>query len=219
MELLDKIKLRETDTLYILGDVLDRGPHPIKVLLKLMDMSNAICLVGNHELMAIECLEFLMKEITNESIHEMDEKMINNLFTWQKNGSSTTIHEFSKLDADLKQDVINFMKDFSIYEEVIVTGKKYLLVHAGLGNYSPQKNIEDYTLYDIVWERPDYDIQYFDDTYVVTGHTPTQTITTNPKPGFIYKNKNHIAIDCGAPFPGGRLAAICLDTQEEFYSS
>ena len=62
-------------------------------------------------------------------------------------------------------------------------------------------------------------IQYFDDTYVVTGHTPTQTITANPKPGFIYKNKNHIAIDCGAPFPCGRLAAICLDTQEEFYSS
>jgi serine/threonine protein phosphatase 1 len=38
MELLDKIKLRETDTLYILGDILDRGPHPIKTLLKLMDM-------------------------------------------------------------------------------------------------------------------------------------------------------------------------------------
>ncbi len=136
-----------------------------------------------------------MKEITDKSVNEMDEKMIDNLVTWQYNGSSTTIDEFSKLDADLKQDVINFMKDFSIYEEVVATGKKYLLVHAGLGNYSPQKDIEDYTLYDLVWERPDYDIQYFDDTYVVTGHTPTQTITANPKPGFIYKNKNHIAFE------------------------
>jgi serine/threonine protein phosphatase 1 len=33
MELLDKIKLKEIDTLYILGDVLDRGPHPIKTLI------------------------------------------------------------------------------------------------------------------------------------------------------------------------------------------
>lgn len=54
---------------------------------------------------------------------------------------------------------------------------------------------------------------------MVTGHTPTQTIEGNPNPGFIYRYNNHIAIDCGAYYPGGRLAAICLDTGEEFYSS
>ena len=100
IELLDKIKLKETDILYVLGDILDRGPHPIKILLKIMNMPNVICLVGNHELMALECLEFLTKEITDKSINEMDEKMIDNLLTWQYNGSSTTIDEFSKLDSD-----------------------------------------------------------------------------------------------------------------------
>lgn len=44
-------------------------------------------------------------------------------------------------------------------------------------------------------------------------------IEGNPNPGFIYRYNNHIAIDCGAYYPGGRLAAICLDTGEEFYSS
>ena len=214
VELLDKIKLQDTDTLYIIGDILDRGPNPIKTLLKLMNMPNVICLVGNHELMAMECLEFLTKEITDKSIGEMDEKMIDNLLTWQYNGSSTTIDEFSKLDSDTKQDVIDYIKDFSIYEETMVAEKKYLLVHAGLGNYSPEKDIEDYSLHDLVWERPDYDTQYFEDTYVVTGHTPTQTIEGNPKPGYIYKKNNHIAIDCGSSFPGGRLAAICLYTGE-----
>lgn len=34
MELIDKIDLKQTDTLYVLGDILDRGPHPIKVLKK-----------------------------------------------------------------------------------------------------------------------------------------------------------------------------------------
>ncbi|MGO4865364.1 metallophosphoesterase [Ligilactobacillus ruminis] len=57
------------------------------------------------------------------------------------------------------------------------------------------------------------------DTFVITGHTPTQTIEDNPRPGFIYRNNNHIAIDCGAHYPGGRLVAICLETGEEFYSS
>ena len=97
--------------------------------------------------------------------------------------------------------------------------KKYLLVHAGLGNYSPKKKLDDYSLKEMVWDRADYDTQYFPDTYVVTGHTPTMLIPENPNPGFIFRKNNHIAMDCGACFQGGRLAAFCLDTEEEFYSS
>lgn len=219
MELLDKIRLKETDTLYILGDVLDRGPHPIKTLRKLMEMPNAICMVGNHELMALECLEFLRKEITDSSIEELDEKMLDNLLTWQYNGSKSTIDEFRELDPEIQQDVIDFIKEFLIYEEISVHGKEYLLVHAGLGNFSPEKEIEDYSLHELIWMRSDYGRKYFDDTYVVTGHSPTQTIKENPNPGFIYKGNNHIAIDCGACYRGGRLAAICLETGEEYYSS
>jgi len=219
LELLDKIRLKETDTLYILGDVLDRGPHPIKTLRRLMEMPNVICIVGNHELMALECLKFLMKEITEASIEELDAETLDNLLTWQVNGSQTTIEEFRHLDQETKQEVINFIRDFLIYEEITVNGQDYLLVHAGLGNFSPEKEMEDYSLHDLIWVRPDYEVKYFDDVFVVTGHTPTQTIEGNPRPGFIYRKNNHVAIDCGAHYPGGRLAAICLDTGEEFYSS
>ena len=219
MELLGEIKLKQTDTLYVLGDILDRGPHPIKTLKKLMEMPNAICIVGNHEFMALECLEFLMKEITETAIEEIDEKILDNLVTWQYNGSKSTIDEFRELDAEAKQDVIDFIRELSIYEEVTVEDKDYLLVHAGLGNYSPEKDIEDYSLHELIWVRAEYDVKYFDDIFVITGHTSTQTIEGNPNPGFIYRQNNHIAIDCGAHYPGGRLAAICLDTGEEYYSS
>ena len=219
LELLDIIKLKETDTLYILGDILDRGPYPIKVLLKLMEMPNAVCIVGNHELMALECLEFLCKEITEEAIAGIDSKMVDNLLTWQRNGSVTTTDEFHKLDPEARQDVIDFIKDFLIYEELAVGGKGYLLVHGGLGNYSPKKEMEDYSIEELVWHRADYETKYFEDVYVVTGHTPTQGIEGNPRPGYLYRANNHIAIDCGCYLPGGRLAAICLDTGEEFYSS
>ena len=219
MELLDKINLKETDTLYILGDVLDRGPHPIKTLRKLMEMDNVICIVGNHELMSIECLEFLMKEVTDMSLEELDDEMLDNLVTWQYNGSKTTIDEFSQLDLVTKQDVLDYIKEFLVYEQITVNDQDYLLVHAGLGNYSPEKDIEDYSLHDLIWARADYDTKYFEDTIVVTGHTPTQYIEDNSKPGYIYRKNNHIAIDCGASIPGGRLAAICLDTGEEYYST
>ena len=219
LQLLEKLKLKDSDTLYILGDILDRGPHPIKVITKLMNMPNVICIVGNHELMALDCLGFLMKEITDKSIGELDEEMIENLLTWQYNGGDTTISEFMALDAQSREDVIEFIKDFSVYERVSAGGRDYILVHAGLGNFSKDKDIEDYSLHELIWARADYDIKYYDDTFVVTGHTPTQMIEENPSPGFIFKHNNHIAIDCGANYPGGRLAAICLDTLEEFYSS
>ena len=120
IELLDKIKLKDTDTLYILGDVLDRGPHPIKTLRKLMEMPNAICLVGNHELMALECLDFLMKEITDMSIEELDEEMLDNLVTWQYNGSKSTIDEFSQLDSESKREVIDFIKNFLMASKMLI---------------------------------------------------------------------------------------------------
>ena len=76
MELLEEIELEENDTLYVLGDVLDRGEHPIKTVLKLMEMPNAICLVGNHEVMALECLRFLCQEITDLAIEEVDAELL-----------------------------------------------------------------------------------------------------------------------------------------------
>ena len=57
---------------------------------------------------------------------------------WQYNGSKSTIDEFRELNSDIKQDVINFIKEFLIYEDVSVNNKDYLLIHAGLGNYSPE---------------------------------------------------------------------------------
>ena len=126
IDLLDKIQFQNTDTLYILGDILDRGTHPIKTIMKLMEMPNVICIVGNHEYMALECLEFLMKEITDMSIEELDEKMLDNLVTWQYNGSKSTIDEFRQLDSETRRDVIDFIKDFLIYEEIAV----YLLIYA-----------------------------------------------------------------------------------------
>ena len=219
MEILDLIHLKEADTLYVLGDVVDRGPNPIKTLLKLMDMPNAVCIVGNHELMALDGLRFLNTQISTESIESIDTEILGNLIDWQRNGSASTIEEFRQLDQEMRREVLDFILEFSMYEELTVNGQKYLLVHAGLGDYSPEKEIEDYSLKNLVWDRADYNTQYFDDTIVITGHTPTQFIEGNLDPGRIYKHLNHIAIDCGCGMPGGRLAAICLETGEEFYSS
>ena len=114
--------------------------------------------------------------------------------------------------------MLDYVADFSWYEKVEVNGQRYLLVHGGLGNFDIKRDIDDYSLDELVWSRADYDVRYFDDVITVTGHTPTLYIEGNPRPGYVYRKNNHIDIDCGAYLPDGRLAAICLDTGEEFYS-
>ena len=216
MEMLEKIRFSEEDMLYIIGDILDRGPNPIKIVLDLMDRPNVVCLAGNHEYMALQCLKFLMQEITDESLQEMDAGIIERILNWQLNGSRTTVDEFYRLDEQTRKEVFDFLSEFDLYEEVYAGDEEYLLVHAGLGNFSPDRPIWEYGIDEMVWERPDYSRQYYPDKYVITGHTPTMGIRENPRPGYIYRNNNHIAIDCGAVF-GGRLACLCLETQEEFY--
>ena len=48
-QMLKKINLKKEDTLYILGDVVDRGPAGIKVLLDIADRNNVILFRGNHD--------------------------------------------------------------------------------------------------------------------------------------------------------------------------
>lgn len=218
LDILGQIDLKDDDTLYILGDILDRGPHPIKTLLKIMEMPNVICVVGNHEFMALKCLEFLRQEITLESINDLDDVFLENFMTWMQNGGGKTMDEFYPLDKDTQDDIIEFIKDCEVFVRLTVGGKKYILVHAGLGNFSPDKRLEEYSLYEFIWERPDYNVKYFDDIYVVTGHTPTCLLEDEPSAGRIIRKNNHIAIDCGSFIPGGSLAALCLDSGEEFYA-
>ena len=217
-ELIDKIGLTDDDTLYILGDVLDRGPYPITTLFRVMDMPNTIFIAGNHEAMALNSLRFLCNEMNEETVDALDRETLLEFLEWMENGGTTTLEEFKLITEEEKLEVVEFIENAEIMIEAEAGGKKYLLVHAGLGNYSPDKPIDDYTIDELIWERADYDTQYYDDVFVVTGHTPTQAIPENENGGYIFRKNNHIAIDCGACFIGGRLAALCLDTGEEFYS-
>lgn len=218
MKMLEKLNLQEQDHLYILGDVLDRGPAPLKTLLKIMDMPNVTCMLGNHELMAVQCLEFLNREITEKTLAELDLDFLEGILVWARyNGGQMTMNEFMGLEPETRQKIIDFIKELTVYQELTVGGEDYLLVHAGLGHFRPDKDLDDYTLEELVWERPDYNKKYFRKKYVVTGHTPTQTIEDNPRPGYIFRKNNHIVIDCGCHWDDGRLGAICLDTGEEIY--
>ena len=214
--LLAKIGFSDSDVLYVLGDAIDRGPRSMDVLMDMMMRPNVIPLIGNHEYMALQCLRFLASEITEESLGAVDDTAIRGLLEWQTVGGQETIESFGRLSREDKQDVLEYLEEFSLYEAIRCGGEEYVLVHAGLLNFSPARPLDDYTLPEMVFKVPDYSRVYYPDKYLVTGHLPTMAIRDNPAPNRIFRANRHIAIDCGCTF-GGSLAAICLETGEEFY--
>lgn len=217
-QMLEKIQFNKDDTLYVLGDVIDRGDDGIRILLDMMQRPNVIPLLGNHEYMAYNVLKKFNVEITayNYNTH-LDRESIEMYENWMFNGGITTCQSFSKLDCATRESVIEYLGEFELYEEIEVNENKFILVHGGLVNFDENKELSEYGIHDIIWGRCDYARQYYTDKHLVTGHTPTYNISEKYR-GKIYRENNHIAIDCGAVY-GERLGCICLNTLKEFYIS
>ena len=56
LRMLEQIRFSDTDHLYILGDVIDRGTGGIDLLEQIMEASNMTMLLGNHEQMCLSTL-------------------------------------------------------------------------------------------------------------------------------------------------------------------
>ena len=54
--MLDVIQFSASDHLYIIGDVIDRGPLGVDILQRIMDAPNMTMLLGNHEQMCLDTL-------------------------------------------------------------------------------------------------------------------------------------------------------------------
>lgn len=227
-KMLELIHFNENDTLYILGDVIDRQEGSIEILEHMMEHCNIIPILGNHEYMGVQCMQWLLQEITDDSLKEMDYDKIISISNWFAEGGDITAKEFAKLRVERRKEIIDYILDFELYSEVEVNGNTFVLVHAGLSNFSPEKDLNDYDVTEMIFERVDYRRAYFPTKYLVTGHTPTRLIHSFSyglayaqfnhfgHNDTIYMKNNHIAIDCGCGYDG-KLGCICLDTFEEFY--
>jgi len=214
LKMLEKIGFSDNDTLYFLGDAIDRGPDGIKVLLDMMARKNVVPFWGNHEDMFYRVVSSIGKELTLDERIDVEGTMIG----WTEfNGGEPTWEAWCALSDDQQHALLAYLETFMLYEELEVNGRRFLLAHAGLGKYAERKTPDDCSDEEMIWERMDYDKVYWPHVYLVTGHTPTGYIDPAYANRIIQKN-NHIAIDCGAVF-GGTLGCICLETLEEFYVS
>lgn len=215
-----QIDLQPEDTLYVLGDVIDRKPDGLRILRELMQMPNVKMLLGNHEYMMLAALNVMKAPLSRESQH--------NLSLWYRNGGEVTHKHLKHLRKEVRQEIFDYLNDLPLTYEVEVNGIKYRLVHGAPEEmfYGP----DGYRYLDerecAVWMRLRPLSELPEGCTVIFGHTPTSEYQEGPIL-HIYYGKNRIGIDCGGAYDlavvdgvvnCGRLACLRLDDMKEFYS-
>ncbi len=210
--LLKAIKFNDNDIMYVLGDIVDYGEEPIELLCDLSMRFNVIPIVGDHDYRALRLLRELDKMLKGDA---PDGAVLTEMAEWIQDGGAKTMEGFKALDDDMKEGVLEYLEDMSLYEEVEAGGKKYLLLHAGIADFDADTPIEDYMPEDLIHQSLSPDVALIDGVTLVVGHRPTYEIEGAER-GHIFRGEGSIFIDCGAAFDEP-LGCLCLDNGKEYY--
>ncbi len=214
-EMLELIRFNKNDELYVLGDCIDRDEDPIGVLELMMQYDNIIPLIGNHEYIMISILPKLLEEVTDDSIEKvLTKELLKEYFYWLNDGGQQTINGFRKLSKEQQKEVLDYIREFILYQELSINNQDYLLVHSLPDDFN-EELLDQYSIEEIIFGRFDYQKRMMKNKLIIVGHTPTIFIDEKYA-GKIYKGDSLYNIDCGA-FGGYPLGCLCLETKEEFY--
>lgn len=192
--LLQRINFRRSDSLYLLGDYVDRGPDSKGVLDLVMQLSQSKhkvhCLLGNHEVMMLHAVH---NSGTKEARH------------WKKyNGGAETLRSFRAVKPrEIDERYVNFIESMDYYVEV----DNYILVHAGLNFVAPDPLLDQEAM---LWIRGQAHINYawLNGRIVIHGHTPQPKKQVAQHVEMMDKNPV-VDIDCGCVYSRDNMHHLC----------
>ena len=220
LKMLEKIRFGEDDMLYIIGDLIDRGPSSLQLLEYCKNNPNIKVLKGNHEYM-------LEMYYNDNGVRKC----------WLRSGGDTTLGEIRNLygeNSKQEKDLVEWIGNLPLFEYIKVNGYYFLLTHAGMSKDLFEKyrkiykisrwskiDLEDlfewaveyleWNRSSILWDKGIFESRFtFTKDYLIIGHTPN-------KSNKIEKINKVYNIDCGSYDKNGFLGCLCLDNFEEFY--
>lgn len=225
MRMIKLINFKKRDHLYILGDIIDRGPDGLEVLKYIMEHDNIVLFRGNHErdMCAAVC----------QNATELTPGVLGKFRLWFLNGGEVTYHKLLEEYADLAENMVHFLNCIPDYGFIRVKKKDYLLVHAGFiekDDLTLEENLELNKACDFLYDaRRGFLDKKLDFPFkVIAGHTPVDCLgeyIEDLSDGDRERCKEHkmviledkILIDCGCGF-GHRLGCLRLEDLKEFYT-
>ena len=218
LRLLEAAGFGDSDCLYVLGDVIDRnGDGGVAMLRWMMSRPNVQFVLGNHEDMLLSCIPWIDR-ISEDSIGSLSLDQMQHLLRWLRNGANPTICSLKQLKKSLPEtfaELVEYLKRAPLYAAVSAGERSFVLVHSGLGNFSPEKKLSDYEPDELLWHRPVADEAFFPDVMTVLGHTPTGYLFGEE--GKMFRTDTWIDIDTGAA-GGGAPMLLRLDDLKPFYA-
>ena len=209
VKLLMKIKFSRNDTLYVLGDVIDKGKDVSKLLnLLLVKLeNNAVVLAGNHE---YDFIKFMTDLIVKDAT---DDELVDNA------------KRYLGID-NISIEQIDMIMNLEYYYEE----NDFVLVHAGVpfdikGN---PISLEESDLESLVYDRRFKDKNFLppNTKCVIFGHTPTFYVSGEKGKIIKYQKPNTVGnqpkdyykvhIDTGN-YLTGILGCLRLDDMKEIY--
>lgn len=244
IKMLSQINFKNTDQLYILGDIIDRGPQSAEMLWFATKEApaNIHFLLGNHEdMMLAAASNYKFKDSIHIRLHD----------SWSYNKGAQTleqIHSFKNYSKEWEKKILKWMCSLPLYYDVIVKGRRFLLVHAGLqakdtfpDDFCPngvEKSIkligveQPQSSQAMLWNRMSWltEKDMIWPFNIVSGHTPVTSVHweemehygiphyQNVENGIVHFGKDYKKhlIDCGC-CKGKQLACLRLDDMQEFY--
>lgn len=213
LKLLDKVRFSDSDTMYVLGDIIDKGSSSIKLVDFIRHKPNIKAILGNHEFIFLKFYDGLMRSAKSaDDIAEVLQKL----------------QEYFPNDKEiLSWETVDYIESLPFYIET----DDFICVHAGVetdenGIILPMKTqIPEVMVYSRNFKEKSFPFAA-ENKPVLFGHTPcsyengSREFIKTPKEGVaspkILADYSKIRLDCGV-FLTGVLGALRLEDMQEFY--
>ena len=202
LQMLEKIKFSDEDELFILGDIIDRGPKSLELIRYVMNHQNNIhLLMGNHEKMCIDASKEKFYSVCYDT------------HLWFSNGGFETFKQLRRLEQEEIDEIIYFFENLPLQAKIELD-KTYILSHASYSR-DPHKKI---------WDRPvlgrlkNASKKLPENVEIFFGHTPTQSIFP-AETSKILKVGKFTNLDCSLAYNNkfSQLGCLNLKDKKEYY--
>ena len=216
-EMLQKIRFRNRDELYLLGNIIDCGPQPIPLLMDLMMRENVYPIIGYREYRFLNCFKDMPSDVTMKDLSGVMTPQQLALFSeWVKDGGNSTLTQFMELEAEDREAIIDYLSESACYDVAESCNKEYLLTGGGIKDYTPGTDPEEYEAEAFLEELSAEELQSWEeDRILVFGRMPV-TELKDGESGVVYFGDSYVGINCDIA-NGGRLGCLRLGDEQDFY--